>query len=75
MVLGALGLSDLTLARMMDGRDGRVLAVFSLLLTPPFFLDLDLDLDIYIARSQPMAINATEQGERNNCFYFPLYAS
>ena len=37
MVLEALGLSDLTLDRMMDRRGGRVLAFFNLLLTPPFF--------------------------------------
>ena len=37
MVSGALGLKDLTFDRMMDGRGGRVLALFSLLLTPAFF--------------------------------------
>ena len=37
VVIRALGLSDLTFDKIMDGRGGRVLVFFSLLLTPPFF--------------------------------------
>ena len=37
MVFGALGVSDQTFDKMVDGRGGQVLVFFGLLLTPPFF--------------------------------------